>query len=396
VSGEALADLRVLDASNLIAGPLATMLLADLGADVVKIEHPLAGDSLRNHGGQKDGHGLWWKVLGRGKRSITLDLAQPAGQELFGRLAAAADVVVENFRPGTMGRWGLDYGTLSAANPGLVMAHVSGFGQTGPLSSHPGFGTLAESMSGFAYRNGPADGPPVLPPFGLADTVTGITTAFAVMSALWARQATGRGQEVDVAIIAPLLTVLEPQIVEYDQLGTVMERVGNRSPVNAPRNIYLSGDGRWVAISTSTQSTADRLLTLVGRPDLLEEAWFRSAHTRAEHADELDAIVGGWVSERGHEQVLAACRAAGAPAAVVLSVRDIVADPQYEAIGAIATVDDPDLGRVRMANTPFRLSDTPPHIKWTGPRMGAHNAEVYGALGLDEAELEKLHADGVI
>jgi formyl-CoA transferase len=276
------------------------------------------------------------------------------------------------------------------------MAHVSGFGQTGPLSSHPGFGTLAESMSGFAYRNGPADGPPVLPPFGLADTVTGITTAFAVMSALWARQATGRGQEVDVAIIAPLLTVLEPQIVEYDQLGTVMERVGNRSPVNAPRNIYLSGDGRWVAISTSTQSTADRLLTLVGRPDLLEEAWFRSAHTRAEHADELDAIVGGWVSERGHEQVLAACRAAGAPAAVVLSVRDIVADPQYEAIGAIATVDDPDLGRVRMANTPFRLSDTPPHIKWTGPRMGAHNAEVYGALGLDEAELEKLHADGVI
>jgi formyl-CoA transferase len=396
VSGEALADLRVLDASNLIAGPLATMLLADLGADVVKIEHPLAGDSLRNHGGQKDGHGLWWKVLGRGKRSITLDLAQPAGQELFGRLAAAADVVVENFRPGTMARWGLDYGTLSAANPGLVMAHVSGFGQTGPLSSHPGFGTLAESMSGFAYRNGPADGPPVLPPFGLADTVTGITTAFAVMSALWARQATGRGQEVDVAIIAPLLTVLEPQIVEYDQLGTVMERVGNRSPVNAPRNIYLSGDGRWVAISTSTQSTADRLLTLVGRPDLLEEAWFRSAHTRAEHADELDAIVGGWVSERGHEQVLAACRAAGAPAAVVLSVRDIVADPQYEAIGAIATVDDPDLGRVRMANTPFRLSDTPPHIKWTGPRMGAHNAEVYGALGLDEAELEKLHADGVI
>jgi formyl-CoA transferase len=396
VSGEALADLRVLDASNLIAGPLATMLLADLGADVVKIEHPLAGDSLRNHGGQKDGHGLWWKVLGRGKRSITLDLAQPAGQELFGRLAAAADVVVENFRPGTMGRWGLDYGTLSAANPGLVMAHVSGFGQTGPLSSHPGFGTLAESMSGFAYRNGPADGPPVLPPFGLADTVTGITTAFAVMSALWARQATGRGQEVDVAIIAPLLTVLEPQIVEYDQLGTVMERVGNRSPVNAPRNIYLSGDGRWVAISTSTQSTADRLLTLVGRPDLLEEAWFRSAHTRAGHADELDAIVGGWVSERGHEQVLAACRAAGAPAAVVLSVRDIVADPQYEAIGAIATVDDPDLGRVRMANTPFRLSDTPPHIKWTGPRMGAHNAEVYGALGLDEAELEKLHADGVI
>jgi crotonobetainyl-CoA:carnitine CoA-transferase CaiB-like acyl-CoA transferase len=392
----ALSDLRVLDASNLIAGPLTTMLLADLGADVVKVEHPVHGDSLRNHGGQKDGHGLWWAVLGRGKRSITLDLGHPDGQELFRRLAADADLVVENFRPGTMARWGLDYATLSAANPGLVMAHVSGFGQTGPRSAEPGFGTLAESMSGFAYRNGAADGPPMLPPFGLADTVTGITTAFAVMSALWARRATGVGQEVDIAIIEPLLTVLEPQLVEYDQLGTVMARVGNRSPVNAPRNIYLSGDGKWVALSTSTQSTADRLLTLVGRSEILDEPWFRSAHARAEHADELDAIVGAWVGERPAEEVLDACRAAGAPAAVVFSVPDIVADPQYAAIGAIATVEDPELGPVRMANTPFRLSRTPPAIRWTGPTLGQHNVEVYGALGIDVDSLAKLHADGVV
>ena len=392
----ALADLRVLDASNLIAGPLATMLLADLGADVVKIEHPDGGDSLRNHGGQKDGQGLWWKVLGRGKRSITLDLSQAAGQDVFRLLAAEVDVVVESYRPGTMARWGLDYGSLSAAHPELVMAHVSGFGQVGPLSANPGFGTLAESMSGFAFRNGPADGPPVLPPFGLADTVTGITTAFAVMSALWSRQATGRGQEVDVSIIEPLLTVLEPQLVEYDQLGTVMSRVGNRSPVNAPRNIYLSGDGRWIALSTSTQSTADRLLTLVGRSDLLELDWFRSAHARAAHADALDAIVGGWVAQRSSEEVLAACRDAGAPAAVVLSVSDIVADPQYAAIGAIATVHDPELGPVRMANTPFRLTRTPSEIRWTGPALGEHNAEVYPAIGLDELALEKLRADGVV
>ncbi len=392
----ALGDLRVIDASNLIAGPLATMLLADLGADVIKIEHPIVGDSLRNHGAQKDGHGLWWKVLGRGKRSVTLNLSHPEGQQLFRLLATGADVVVENFRPGTMARWGLDYATLAADNPGLVLAHVSGFGQHGPRSGEPGFGTLAESMSGFAFRNGPADGPPVLPPFGLADTVTGITTAFAVMSALWARRGSGQGQEVDVAIIEPLLTLLEPQLVEYDQLGTVMTRVGNRSPVNAPRNIYLSGDGRWMAISTSTQSTADRLLTLVGRPDVLAEPWFRSAHTRAEHADELDDIVGTWVGRRTHDEVLAACREAGAPAAVVLSVPDIVRDPQYAAIGAVATVDDPDLGPVRMANTPFRLTRTPPAIRWAGPAMGAHNAEVYGALGVDEAELEKLHADGVV
>jgi formyl-CoA transferase len=392
----ALSDLRVLDASNLIAGPLTTMLLADLGAEVIKIEHPVHGDSLRNHGGQKNGQGLWWKVLGRGKRSITLDLGQPEGQELFRRLAARADVVVENFRPGTMARWGLDYATLSASNPGLVMAHVSGFGQVGPRSAEPGFGTLAESMSGFAFRNGAEDGPPVLPPFGLADTVTGITTAFAVMSALWARRATGQGQEVDIAIIEPLLTLLEPQLVAYDQLGTVMTRVGNRSPVNAPRNIYLSGDGKWVALSTSTQSTADRLLILVGRPDLLSEPWFRSAHTRAEHAGELDEIVGGWVAGRAAAAVLDACREAGAPAAIVLSVPDIVADPQYAAIGAIATVEDPTLGPVRMANTPFRLSRTPPAIRWTGPALGEHNAEVYGEIGIDAVRLEKLHDDGVV
>ena len=247
----ALADLRVLDASNLIAGPLTTMLLADLGAEVIKLEHPVGGDSLRTHGGQKDGHGLWWKVLGRGKLSVTLNLSDPRGQDLFRRLAADVDLVVENFRPGTMARWGIGYDTLSAANPALVMAHVSGFGQHGPLSGNPGFGTLAESMSGFAHRNGQPDGPPVLPPFGLADTVTGITTAFAVMSALWARQAAGgRGQEIDISIIEPLLTVLEPQLIEYDQLQTVMGRMGNRSPVNAPRNMYLSRDGRWIAIST--------------------------------------------------------------------------------------------------------------------------------------------------
>jgi crotonobetainyl-CoA:carnitine CoA-transferase CaiB-like acyl-CoA transferase len=391
-----LADLRVLDASNLIAGPLATMLLADLGADVVKLEHPVGGDSLRTHGGQRNGHGLWWKVLGRGKLSATLNLSLPAGQDLFRRLAADADVVVENFRPGTMARWGIDYDTLSAANPKVVMAHVSGFGQVGPLASQPGFGTIAETMSGFANRNGPADGPPTLPPFGVADTVTGITTAFAIMSALWARTATGRGQEVDVAIIEPLLTVLEPQLIEYDQLGTVMTRVGNRSPVNAPRNMYLSKDGRWVALSTSTQSTADRLLTLVGRPDFLDQPWFQQSHSRAEHHQELDAAVGDWVALRDHTEVLAACRQVGAPAAVVFAVPDILKDPQYAAIGAVATVDDPDLGPVRMANTPFRLSATPPRIRWSGAALGEHTEQVYRRIGVDTAELAGLRAEGVI
>ena len=391
-----LSDVRILDASNLIAGPLATMLLADLGAEVVKVEHPSAGDSLRNHGGQKDGQGLWWKELGRGKLCITLDLGSPAGQNIFRQLATGVDVVVENFRPGTMARWGIDFAALRVVNPSLVMAHVTGFGQTGPLSPLPGFGTIAESMSGFAYRNGPADGPPTLPPFGLADTVTGITTALAIMTALWERRSSGTGQEIDVSIIEPLLTVLEPQIIEHDQLGRVAQRVGNRSTVNAPRNMYLSRDGRWLALSTSTQSTADRLLDLIGRPDVVSQPWFCSAAERARHADELDEIVGGWVAALDHQDVLAACREAGVPISTVYDVRDIIADPQYTALGAIATVEDPDLGPLRMVSTPFRLSRTPATIRWTGPRLGAHNEIVYGRLGLGEDELGKLREDGVI
>jgi crotonobetainyl-CoA:carnitine CoA-transferase CaiB-like acyl-CoA transferase len=391
-----LSDIQVLDASNLIAGPLATMLLADLGADVVKIEHPAAGDSLRSHGGQKDGQGLWWKELGRGKLCVTLDLGAAAGQDIFRQLASRADVVVENFRPGTMARWGIDFAALRAVNPSLVMAHVTGFGQSGPLSSLPGFGTIAESMSGFAFRNGPADGPPTLPPFGLADTVTGITTALAIMTALWERRSSGTGQEIDVSIIEPLLTVLEPQVIEHDQLGRVAQRVGNRSTVNAPRNMYLSRDGRWLAVSTSTQSTADRLLGLIGRPDVLSQPWFSSAAERARHADELDEIVGGWVGTLDHQEVLAACRDAGVPISTVYDVRDIMADPQYTALGAIATVADPDLGPLRMVNTPFRLSRTPGAIRWAGPRLGAHNEIVFRRLGLTDDELGKLREQGVI
>jgi crotonobetainyl-CoA:carnitine CoA-transferase CaiB-like acyl-CoA transferase len=391
-----LRNVRILDASNLIAGPLATMLLADLGAEVIKIEHPSAGDSLRNHGGQKNGHGLWWKELGRGKLCITLDLGKPEGQEIFRKLASGADVVVENFRPGTMARWGIDYPALTAVSPALVMAHVTGFGQTGPMSSLPGFGTIAESMSGFAYRNGAADGPPTLPPFGLADTVTGITTALAIMTALWERRSSGAGQEIDVSIIEPLLTVLEPQIIEHHQLGRVARRVGNRSTVNAPRNMYLSSDGRWLALSTSTQSTADRLLALIGRHDVVSEPWFRSAAERAQHADELDEIVGAWVGSLDHDAVVSACQDSGVPISTVYDVRDILADPQYAALGSIATVPDDDLGMLRMVNTPFRLSRTPASIRWAGPRLGEHNDIVYDRLGLTEAELVKLREQGVV
>ena len=246
--------LRVVDASTLFAGPMAAMHLGDMGADVVKVEHPNRPDPARGHGPSKDGQNLWWKTLGRNKRTVAIDLHTAGGRDAFIRLARTADVVIENFRPGTLERWGLDYAALSAQNPGLVLARVTGFGQIGPYKNRPGFGTLAEAMSGFASSTGEPEGPPTLPPFGLADGVASLATAYAIMVALHSRDKDGKGQEVDVAIIEPILAMLGPQITRWDQLGTVQPRTGNRSVNNAPRNAYRTADGSWVAVSTSAQS----------------------------------------------------------------------------------------------------------------------------------------------
>src|SRR5690606_5390087 len=254
--GGPLTGIRVLDVATLFAGPLAATLLGDFGAEVVKIEHP-RGDPVRGHGAQRDGVGLWWKMLGRIKKSVTLYLGSERGQEIFRQMAAEADVVIENFRPGTLERWGLGYEELSAINPRLVLARVTGFGQFGPYAQRPGFGTLAEAMSGFAAVTGEPDGPPTLPPFGLADGIAALATSFAVMTALRARDAPGRGQQVDMAIIEPILTLRGPQIIAYDQLGELQTRMGNRSVNNAPRNVYRTADGGWVAVSTSAQSVAE-------------------------------------------------------------------------------------------------------------------------------------------
>jgi crotonobetainyl-CoA:carnitine CoA-transferase CaiB-like acyl-CoA transferase len=391
-----LADLRVLDASNLIAGPFSSTYLGDFGANVIKIEHPESGDSLRNHGKQKDGEPLWWKYLGRNKRSITLDLGADEARQIFVDLATEADVVVENFRPGTMAKWGLDYATLSAANPKLVMAHVTGFGQHGPLSHRPGFGTMGETMTGFAYRNGYPDGPPTLPPFGLADTVTGLMTAFAILVAVHESRNSGSGQEIDLALIESLLPSLEPQIGEWDQLGQVLGRMGNANPMNAPRNLYQTKDKEWVAISASTLTTAERLLTLVGHAEVIKESWFRSAGERAEHADYLNELIAPWMAARTKAEVLAACDAVQAPCSPIYSVRDVVEDPQYAALGTIATVADKVLGPIRMLNVPFRLSKTPGKVSWPGPALGEDNEAVYGALGLDLDRQRELRERGVI
>ncbi|MGQ5226860.1 CaiB/BaiF CoA transferase family protein [Streptomyces sp. MN3] len=389
-----LAGLRVLDLATLFAGPLAATLLGDFGADVVKVEHPRKPDPSRGHGPSKDGVGLWWKVLGRNKRAITLDLSTPGGRDTLLRLVRTADVVVENFRPGTLEKWDLGWPELSAANPRLVLARVTGFGQFGPYAHRPGFGTLAEAMSGFAALTGAPDAAPTLPPFGLADSVAGLTTAYAIMTALAARDRTGQGQVVDTSLIEPILAALGPHPTWYDQLGYVQPRTGNRSQNNAPRGTYLTADGTWVAVSTSAQSIAERVMVLVGRPDLVEAPWFATGEGRARHADVLDEAVGGWIARHSRADVLAAFEKAEAAVAPVQDVRDVMADPQYQALSTVTTVDDPELGPLRMQNVLFRLSATPGAIRWAGRPHGADTEEVLTELGLTPADLAELRAEG--
>ncbi|WP_371550217.1 CoA transferase [Streptomyces sp. NBC_00554] len=391
-----LTGLRVLDLATLFAGPLAATMLGDFGAEVVKVEHPTKPDPSRGHGPSKDGIGLWWKLLGRNKRTITLDLSKPGGRETLLRLAATADVVIENFRPGTLEKWDLGWAELSAANPRLVLARVTGFGQFGPYAHRPGFGTLAEAMSGFAAITGEQDAPPTLPPFGLADSIAGLATAYAVMTALTARERTGEGQVVDMAIIEPILTVLGPQPLWYDQLGHVQPRTGNRSANNAPRNTYRTADGSWVAVSTSAQSIAERLMRLVGRPELIDEPWFATGADRARHADVLDEAVGAWIADRTRTEVLEAFEKAEAAVAPIQDVRDVMTDPQYEALDTITTVQDPELGPLRMQNVLFRLSSTPGAIHWAGRPHGADTDTVLAELGLTEREIDALRAEGAL
>ena len=391
-----LAGLKVVDAATLFAGPLAATYLGDFGADVVKVEHPLRPDAARGHGQTKDGVGLWWKTLGRNKRTLTLDLKHPDGAATLRRLLAGADVLVENFRPGTLERWGLGPETLLADNPRLVVARVTAFGQSGPYATRPGFGSIAEAMSGFAAITGEPDGPPTLPPFGLADGIAGLATAYAVMAALRHRDLTGKGQVVDLAIIEPILMMLGAPLTAYDQVGWVQPRTGNRSANNAPRNVYRTRDGEWVAVSTSSQSIAERVLRMVGRPDLVEQPWFATGGQRAEHADELDEAVGGWIAERDRDDVLAAFEEAEAAVGPVYDVRGVLDDPQYQALGTALTLDDPDLGSLVMQNVLFRLSESPGSVRWAGRAPGADTDEVLRESGLSDAEIAALRETGAI
>jgi crotonobetainyl-CoA:carnitine CoA-transferase CaiB-like acyl-CoA transferase len=388
----------VIDCATLFAGPVIASLMGDYGADVVKIEHP-RGDGLRSMGWQKDGVSLWWALVARNKRCITLKLSDERGQELLKRLVRDADVLIENFRPGTMERWNLGPDVLLAANPRLVMVRTTGFGQTGPYRSLPGFGTLAESISGFAHINGWPDKPPALPPFALGDGIAALTGCAAAMFALWWREhgGEGRGQVIDLSIYEPLFWLLGPQALVYDQLGVVQGRTGNRAPFTAPRNAYQTKDGRWLGLSASAQSIAERVMRIVGREDIVSEPWFGDHIGRLEHVDELDEIIQEWIGRRTTEEVLERFAEAEAAIAPIYSIEDIVRDPQYLARETITEVPHPKLGSILMQNVIPRLSETPGRIDHAGPELGEHNEEIYlGDLGLSRQELADLDEAGVV
>lgn len=392
----ALSGLRVLDVSNFMAGPTAAMYLGDFGAEVIKVEHP-RGDGFRHWGRTRDGDPLFWKILSRNKRCITLNMGKPRGQELMRELVRKADIVVENFTPGVMARWGLGYEDLAKINPSIVMLSISAFGQTGPYSLRPGFGTLAEAMSGYAHISGQADGPPTLPSFGLADGLAGLNGAYGVLAAIIARQKDGLGQHVDTSLCEPLMTLLGPQVIEYDQLGVVQNRLGSRLPFSAPRNVYPTKDGKYLSMSSSAQSVYERTMHAIGRPELIEDSRFIDNRTRGVNVEALDEIIGAWVAERTADEAMAIMVEAEAAAAPVYTVADAVADPHFVARGSFVSVEDPKLGTVRMQAPTPRLSRTPGTVEFTGPRLGQHNAEVYGELlGLDEAQLLALHEEQIV
>lgn len=376
-----LAGLKVIDCATVFAGPLSAMVLGDFGADVIKIEHP-EGDALRKMGQSKNGQGLWWKVTGRNKRTMVLDLHDEAGKEVFLALVKDADVLVENFRTGTLERWGIGWDVLSALNPRLVMLRVTGFGQTGPYKSRPGYGTVAEAFSGFAHITGEPSGPPTLPPFGLADGVAAYHGVFAIMFAIYERdvQGSGKGQYIDLSLYEPLFGLLGAQTSLYDQLGFVQNRTGNRSVNSVPRNAYKTKDGRWVAISTASPSIARRVLNLTGGEGTADDPRYSTNVERVKRIDEVDAMVATWIARHDLKDVLDAFEKVEAAIGPIYDSAQIAEDPQYLARESITTVPDEDLGRIKMQNVFPKMSRTPGRIRYAGPRIGQFTAEILGDL----------------
>ncbi|MFJ5306913.1 CaiB/BaiF CoA transferase family protein [Streptomyces sp. NPDC088350] len=390
--------LRVVETATLAAGPTVATALGEFGAEVVKVEQPDGGDPMRTWGDRRDGIGLVWKSIARNKKLATLDLRTPDGQALLHRLLAVSDVFVVGNRPSTLARWGLDYESVHEAHPHLVMVHITGYGRGGPKSDRPGYGTLAEAMSGFAHTTGPPEGPPTLPPFMLADGVAGIAATYAVMMALYHRDVHGAGgQLVDVSLVEPLARLLEAGTLAYDQLGLVKGRSGNMLPASAPRNTYRTADGQWLAVSSASPSIAVRLFRAVERPDLAGNPDYVDPVRRQERAAEVDRVVADWIGRRTLDEAMKIFESAEVAAAPVYDAPALLADEHLRSRGMFLDLDDADLGRMTVHAPVVRLSETPGRVDHLGGALGQDNDLVYGdLLGLGPDELAALRSTGTI
>jgi crotonobetainyl-CoA:carnitine CoA-transferase CaiB-like acyl-CoA transferase len=393
-----LENLRVVEAATLAAGPMVGTALGEFGAEVIKVEQPGSGDPMRTWGNRREGIGLVWKSVSRNKRCVTLDLRQTEGQDLFHRLLDISDVLIVGNRPSALERWTIDYDTVHARHPHVVMLHISGYGRGGPKSDRPGYGTLAEAMSGFAHVTGQPDGPPTLPPFMLADGVASLAATYAVMMALYHRDLHGAGgQLVDVNLIEPLARLIESSTLSFDQLGNIPGRVGNRLDASAPRNAYRTADDHWLAISSASPNIAKRVYRAIDRPDLADDPAYVDPVSRQERAVEVDQLVEKWVAERTLAEAMAVFEAAEVTAAPVYDAELLLADEHLRSRGTFVRVDDDDLGAVTVQAPVVQLSDTPGQIEHLGRALGADNDAVLGGLlGLDAERLASLRAAHVI
>ena len=396
-----LAGLKVLDLSIIVAGGTASSLMADFGAEVVKVERPGTGDPLRNWGPFANGVSLWWKVHSRNKKSITLNLGSPEGQDLLKKLAVEADVLIEGFRPGAMEKWGLGPDSLLDVNPKLVILRYSGFGQTGPYKDRPGFGTIAECMSGYISMTGFPDTAPNLPPIPLADEIAGVFGAMAGMMALYHRDTSSnsdtKGKVVDVSLFEPLFRLCIPHITMFDLLGINRERVGNDFPDAAPRNLYKTADDRWLGLSATSQSTFESLAKAMGMPDLIEKEAYKDNAARLENRQNLNVELQGWLGERDLDETMEQLIPSGGVVGPVYDAPQIISDPHYQAREDIIDIDDPQLGKTKMLGVVPKFSVTPGSVEHAGPTIGEHNRLIYGSwLNLDDTQLADLSDQGTI
>ena len=394
-----LEGVRVVEMGSLLAGPFCGQLLGDFGAEVIKIESPGKGDPMREWGRhRKNDRTLWWPIIARNKKSVTLNLREEEGQDLARKLIAEADVLVENFRPGTMERWGMGYRELSEINPGLVMVRVSGYGQTGPYREQAGFGSIGEAMGGIRHVTGFPDQPPPRTGISLGDSLAATFGALGAMTALYHRDAHGgRGQVVDVGIYEAVLALMESTIPEYELAGQVRGRTGSVLPFVAPSNIYPTKEEDYVLIAANADNVFERLSEAIGHPEWPEDERYATHHARGENMQELDAMISDWTSGRSVEEVLTTMAEAGVPAGKVFTAVDMTEDEHYAARGNVIRVEDPEIGEFPMQNVVPRLTETPGEVRWTGPKLGEHNEEVYGELlELDADDRSSLLERGII